>query len=118
MVVLGGGDVSNERGKLLHLGHTAFFLLEYLATENPRLMTLQGHLAHEKLPPLGSYAWGPAVFLGGGAVSYERGTPVRARVPRRAFKSESHLVWTLGGVQGEQKILKGHLPRVVYHQVS
>jgi len=42
---------------------------------------LQGYLAHKKTPPPRTlqepYAWGPMVVLGGGAVSYERGTPVR-----------------------------------------
>ena len=43
---------------------------------------IQGYLAHKKLSPartlLQDYAWGPTVVLGGGAVSYERGTPVGA----------------------------------------
>ena len=41
---------------------------------------LQGYLAHERYPPPRTlqqdYAQGPLVVLGGGAISYERGTPV------------------------------------------
>jgi hypothetical protein len=40
---------------------------------------LQGYLAHKKPPPprtlQQAYAYGPVVVLGGGLVSYERGTP-------------------------------------------
>ena len=42
---------------------------------------LQGYLAHKKQRPPRTlqkdYAWGPMVTLGGGAVSYGRGTPVQ-----------------------------------------
>ena len=41
---------------------------------------VQGYLAHKNQRPPRTlhwdYAWGPTVVLGGGAVSYERGTPV------------------------------------------
>ena len=41
---------------------------------------VQGYLAHNKQRPLRTlkkdYAWGPLVLSGGGAVSYEEGTPV------------------------------------------
>ena len=44
---------------------------------------LQGYLAHKETHPKGPYskdhAQGPTAVLGGGAVSYERGTPVHAR---------------------------------------
>ena len=43
-------------------------------------MFLQGYLAHQKQPPPRTlqqdYVWGHMVALGGGGVSYERGTPV------------------------------------------
>ena len=53
--------------------------------------------------------------LGGGAVSYERGTPVGMLEPL----IDAGLVGStaLGGVPREQKMLKGHLPRVIYHLV-
>ena len=48
-------------------------------------MLVQGNLAHKKVPPprtlQQAYAQGPAVVLGGEAVSYERGTPVGFRGP-------------------------------------
>ena len=41
---------------------------------------VQGNLAHMKLLPPRilpeAYAWSPTVVLGGGALSYERGSPV------------------------------------------
>ena len=47
----------------------------------PVRTALQGCLAHKKQRPPRTlqqdYAWGPIVVRGGGAVSYERGTPVR-----------------------------------------
>ena len=43
--------------------------------------TVQGYLAHKKQRPPSTlqydYTQGPMVVLGGGAVSYERGTPAR-----------------------------------------
>jgi len=45
---------------------------------------LQEYLVHKKPPPRRTLQWGytqgPMVFLGGRAVSYERGTPVGVRV--------------------------------------
>ena len=50
------------------------------------------------------------VVLGGVAVSYERGTPVAlVNLKNSQLQIDSGL--------REQKMLKGHLPRVVYHQV-
>ena len=47
--------------------------------------TVQGYLAHKKLQPPRTLqedcALGPMVALGGGAVSYERGTPVPGQHP-------------------------------------
>ena len=44
---------------------------------------VQGYLAHKRPPPPRTLekasALGPSVVLGGGAVSYERGTPVREK---------------------------------------
>jgi hypothetical protein len=44
------------------------------------LQELQEYLAHKKQPPPSTLQWDyaqdPLVVLGGGAVSYERGTPV------------------------------------------
>ena len=46
----------------------------------PGRLRLQGYLAHKKERPPRTlqqdYVWGPTVVQGGGAVSYERGTPV------------------------------------------
>ena len=43
-------------------------------------LTLQGYLAHKKHPPPGilqqDYTLGHMVVVGGGALFYERGTPV------------------------------------------
>ena len=58
---------------------------------------LQGFLAHKKLPPPRTlqygYAYGPMVVLGGGAVSYERGTPVAASADVSSRISGSDFGW-------------------------
>ena len=47
---------------------------------NPSEAALEGYFAHKKQHPPGTlqkvYAQGPMVAPGGGAVAYERGTPV------------------------------------------
>ena len=53
---------------------------------------------------------GPAVGSKGGAVSLERGTPV-------GLRAQLWLIDPREGVPREQKMLKGHLPRVIYRQV-
>ena len=65
--------------------------------------------------------------LGGGALSYERGTPVQVKhlagsARTRAGQALDQRVIMMvtdsgGGEPREQKMLKGHLPRVIYHQV-
>ena len=47
------------------------------------LWGVEGYLTYKKTPPprtlQETYAYGPSAVLGGGAVSYERGTPVGFR---------------------------------------
>ena len=54
------------------------FRMDSIST--PRSQPLRGYLAHKKLPPPRTLQWaytlGPTVVLGGGQVSYGRGTPV------------------------------------------
>jgi len=67
-----------------------------------------------------------AAIRGGGG-SYERGTPVMVEEAleagwfhARPFGGQSNVIlpgFFSGGVPREQKRLKGHLPRVIYHQV-
>ena len=63
-----------------------------LSGSRQRTETVQGYLAHKKQHPPGAlksdYTWGHMVVLGGGAVSYERGTPVlggHGNAQRRRF---------------------------------
>ena len=52
---------------------------------------LQGYLSHKKERPHRAlqwdYAYGPVVVLGGGAVSYQQGTPVHEALIRAAFSA-------------------------------
>jgi hypothetical protein len=60
--------------------HTHIALWPCGRAPDERSITLQGYLAHKKVQPPRTlekaYAYGPVPILGGGAVSYEQGTPV------------------------------------------
>ena len=63
--------------RLSHLGSFSFsFCLSF---------PVEGYLVHKKHSPLRTQQWdhtlGPVVVLGGGVVSYERGTPVKNASP-------------------------------------
>jgi hypothetical protein len=71
-----------------------------VAGDSPGLRSpLQGYLAHKKLLPprilQWAYVWGLAVVLGGGAFSYERGTPVQVSFPGSGALSSSLLLLSL-----------------------
>ena len=87
------------------------------------MLYLQGNLAHKKQPtslgPPQGPRHSPTVGSQVGAVSYERGTPVgyEPHVEQSdSVPSEGGERRILGGVPRERKMLKGHLPRVIYDQ--
>ena len=74
----------------------------------------QGYLAHKKLHTPRTvqqdYAWGPMAALGGRAVSYQRGTPVRETPPKLiAVQEDGPARFTLRVV---------HLGRSTCHAIS
>ena len=106
MAVLWGGAVSPERGfpviltcatslEPIHLIH--FNNISCPDRRGRNQDTVQGHLAHEKSPPLGHHSrpvYGHTVVLGGGGYFYERGTPVLAS------SSETSTIAHAGSVRG------------------
>ena len=49
---------------------------------------------------------------------YRKVTQVSVSVDRLRVGWLNGFSWALGGMPREQKMLKGHLPRVTYHQVN
>jgi len=68
------------RQLILHISDRKGYVDESVGELTSTKRALQGYLAHKKHPPPRTLQWdytyGPIAVLGGGAVSYERGTPV------------------------------------------
>ena len=65
------------------------------------MLWVQGYLAHKKHPLPRTLQWdytlGPLVVLGGGALSYERGTPVQVQGSGAGGAVPNLLEWQLAG---------------------